>query len=225
MVRHHNQIDPFVMEQMTAPQSGMLGYYFPWDSSISSYSTSSYNPLYSDNRISIQEIDGLIAEMKTCKYYSPKSCSPLLCLAMLVFIFVPMFGGMSPIFVRTHSAGTLIGMIFGGIFGGLALGLALLCCAIKDIRLKAEIRKKMLTEIILRANQTVFAGKDVIIRLSERGSYLAFEFNWKLRTGAPPQNFSNNPFENYAQPPPQPVFHQAPQNGGYTNMTHAKNPW
>ena len=69
-------------EQMNMPQSGPSGYYFPWDSRSRTFDTSSFDPAFSGNRISQQDIQAFFADLYAQPLFDPKD-SNCLCYVVL----------------------------------------------------------------------------------------------------------------------------------------------
>ena len=155
------------VELALMPQSGQMGYYFPWNSSIGDYDTSTFNPMYSDNQISSYDIEGLINALRTCPDYkmpSPKIMwGALLGVVLMVILLVAL-----PVY--------LIGV---GIFGGLFLGMTFFIMGTCERQKMLAQRRLQVNQVIANQAMTVFSPKRAILSLSPHQGYISIEFGWK----------------------------------------------
>ena len=204
------------------PQSGLMGYYFPWNNALRTYDTSSYNPAFSDNVVSMQDIQVLLGDLQTQPLYSPVYCDPwLYCICVLVLVLIA--GQIIFITSATRSIGSnffVIPLIFFGFFGGIV---AIMCKVQSNARKRAAERKVQLDVVLARHQQTTFGGKNVILRMSMHGSYIAIEFAFRMNGAGAMQmgqapGMPMNPFGQPAYPQPgfgQPGFPQPGPQFGY----------
>ena len=189
------------------PQSGLTGYYFPWNNALRTYDTSSYNPAYSDNVVSAQDIQVLLADLQAQPLFSPVYCDPWLygiCGVVLLLII----GQIIFITSATRSIGRnffVIPLIFFGFF---ALICVIMCKVQTNARKRAAERKVQLDAVFAQHQQTTFGGKNVIIRMSMHGSYIAIEFAFRMGAAGPGQMQMNPGFAMPMNPYPQAGFGQ-----------------
>ena len=120
------------------------------------------------------------------------ACDPLICLIPLIAIgmfrglITFMFGYMSS---RSSdctgskcgpSIGGLMGGMMGIMLGGVFLIFLMVWCVAKRARQRLLRRNKALVSIISKHQQSTFANKNVIVRMSQQGSYVAIEFKWRV---------------------------------------------
>ena len=250
MVRHRrSRAGPSALqiEMMTMPQSGLFGYYFPYNSDVGGYDSSNYIAEYSDGQITKQDVDTLLNELNQHPEVAPATCDPLLFLlpvitigmivGFLVFIFSTV-GSRTRDCTGTNcrstgpSVGGIIGTIMGINLGGIFLIFFLVCCVAKRARERLARRNRALTEIINRHQQSTFVNKNVIVRMSNQGGYVAIEFKWRVNNapmqypGMNQMTFPNMNVPN-GMPPYNQFGHQAfmpPQPNENWNRSNAYKP-
>ena len=195
---------PLQLEMMSMPQSGLFGYYFPYNSSIGGYDSSTFVPDYSDGIVTKQDVDTLLNDLNQQPDIAPVRCDPILFLIPLIAIgmfvgfFVFIFGSVANTSSRSTncdsrgycksegpSVGGIIGTIMGINLGGIFLIMVIACCAAKRARERLTRRNKAMTEIIAKHQQSTFANKNVIARVSNQGGYVAIEFKWRVNQAMP----------------------------------------
>ena len=173
---------PYQLETLTMPQSGLLGYYFPYITFLNSYDSSSFDSSYSDNTISRHEIDILLNEVNSHPLTKLPSCSLLVFLIPLAMCL--MFAGivffMTRVIIASSSRHPSPLLIISGMMGIIFSGVFLIMCiafyAAKNQQKRAFKRSQAITEILKRHQATTFASRNVIIRLPQHAGYIAIEF-------------------------------------------------
>ena len=215
MARGRSRPSPFTIEMMSMPQSGLMGYYFPWNNMIRTYDTSSYNPAYSDNSVSPQDIQVLLGDLQAQPLFSPVYCDPWLYGICGLFLLL-IVGQMIFVFSASKRIGTnfyVIPLIFFLFFG---LMVAIICKVQSNARKRAAERKLQIDTVLARHQQTTFGGKNVILRMSMHGAYLAIEFAFRMGAAGGQMQMNQgmvmNPYAqgNFTQPNPQ-FNYQQPQ--------------
>ena len=179
--RGRSRPSPFQMELMTMPPSGMMGYYFPWNHAIGTYDTSSYNPLYSDNTVSINDINILLQDLQSQPLFSPIYFDPLL--KCMFGLFCGIFLGMALLMILgiTVSKGFffVIPVVFIVIF---VLVCVIICKVASNVQQRQRERKSQIDPVIAKHQNSTFAGKNVVLKMSMHGSYIAIEFLFRMNS-------------------------------------------
>ena len=173
-------------EIMTCPMSGPSGLFFPYSVEGGGYSMDSFRPEYSGNRITEQECRALLADINGCPIATPGCDHGLWC---FVGTFILMIALMAVYMVMATRESTEDddGSNFGEIFGmgmGLIIGggivsiITNLCIMSKRVQEKALSRLRVVNAIMKKHNDSTFAGKQAIARLSTFGGYVAIQFLW-----------------------------------------------
>ena len=205
MVRHHHRggarrINFFQLELNTMPQSGMTGYYFPFNYELAGYDMSSYNSSYSDNTISQHEVAGFINEINALPETPVSTCNCLSCLLALILplCIFGMVGATLGIMLNLQRSTYVYNPTTGTSSyqtTGIPLTTAIISVVVIDVTLiavlvtsivcinkhtiqKALARKNAITQVINKY-QPQFDAKNVILRLSTHGAYIAMEFKWR----------------------------------------------
>ena len=79
-------VSPFHIELMLLPMSGPQGLYFPYSGMVGGYDMSSFNPEYSQGRISEHEVGAMVNEVNSCSLAKVGSCDHTLWLICLVYL-------------------------------------------------------------------------------------------------------------------------------------------
>jgi len=202
---------------MSMPQSSMMGYYFPWKNALRTYDTSSYNPIFSDNVVSSQDIQVLLADLQTQPLYSPVYCDPWL-YGICVLLLVMIAGQVIFITSATRGIGKNF-FVIPLIFFGFIIGMSVIMCKVKsNAQKRLAKRKAQLNVVLARHQQTTFGGKNVDLWMSVLGSYLGIEFAFRMnRAGAMQMGQAPGmPMNPFGQPAyPQPGFPQPGPQFGY----------
>lgn len=163
--------DKIIIEDTkTIPVSGLLGYHFPFKSG-KGYNTISYNPSYSENRISFEDVSFLVEDINNSFYSDPSPPHGFLW-ASLLFL--------------------LIGSILAALMLFLSLLASIICLVIvlifviflvfKHFNFLPEYRKKRsesIAKIIRKHKNSTFDGKQVAIQMPKNGAYISINFVWK----------------------------------------------
>ena len=97
--------DLFRTEALNAPQTSIMGYYFPYSPALRAYDHSSFNPALSDFAVSLHEIETLMQEVNSVK--TPKTTSIRKRLIYLLLIPVIFYCGILLAFgCISHGVGT-----------------------------------------------------------------------------------------------------------------------
>ena len=216
---------PITLELMSMPPSSQFGYNFPWNNNTNTYDTSSYNPAFSDNRVSLQDVHTLMSDLQSQPLFPPSVCDPW-CYGMIAVFAI---FAVTMIFTSTGSA------IRSGSFGSMML--VFLACMVSYVGILCKVninaekrsveRKAQLESVLAKHQQTTFAGKEVFLQMSTLCSYISIMFSFRAAGPAGAyvgQNSAALPFPpNYpAHPQYQFAFdQQAPYTG--TVEQHQQN--
>ena len=192
------QLSPYGLELRNAPQSGLMGYYFPWSSHLKGFDTSSYNPLLSDNTISKYDVDMMMNEVNSIPGINPNYCDSYLwwsCLSIPIMGAGIYLGILN--LIRSPPNITLY-IIF--LMGGIILGFFYFFYIVIQAGKKANKRRyevKQKISLVLNKHQNMnFTSKNSVVRVSENAAYIAIEFKFRLPGF---QNIPNNGY-GYNQP-------------------------
>ena len=202
------RISQFDLEAATAPQTGTLGYYFPWNDHMETFDTTSFNTQYSYGRISINDIDVLMRDINLIEDIKIQCCDSvglLLCSIPLIIILV------SIVQLLQNSRNKNIFLIFGGLIAAYILMMIIGTIMNKRQKDKQHKRKMNIVAVLAKHQSTTFEGKECILKVSTHGAYIAIEFSFMFngqQGGFPAQP----QFTNYNQP-----SYGAPQNNPFAS--------
>ena len=177
--RGRSRPSPLEMEYLAMPPSGMMGYYFPWNQAMGTYDTSSYNPLYSDNTVSINDINILLQEMQSQPLFRPFYTDPLV--KWFFCLFCGIYFGM-PLLMLLGSTVT-IGFFFVipiAFIGTFVAMIFIMCRVASNSQKRQTERKSQMDPVIAKHQNSTFAGKNVVLRMPMHGSYIAIEFLFRM---------------------------------------------
>ena len=146
---------------------------------------------------------------------------PLIFLCIGGFILITLLTSISD--GKTPSPGTIIPAMMGAIIGGMILLGIIACWLHRRAFMRMADRMNALNVIIKKHQDSVFASKNCIIRLSPHQAYIAIEFKWRGPSPAA-QNmmaFGVNPGINPAGMNPDMMA----QNAGPQAAGMQINPW
>ena len=177
---HSAKISAFRSELMLVPPSSFMGYFFPWKEELKSYDTSSFNSSYSDNRVSMQDIQVLINDLQSQPLFSPTYNDPWAIALLGFIIFIPVSFGISLyININTQFKIPLIPIFFFIEF----IFICILLCKVKRNEAQRQADRKIQMDAVLaKHQQSTFGGKEVTIAMSTHGAFIAIGFNF--RSGA-----------------------------------------
>ena len=203
MVPCRRGVDYFKMDLSTMPQSGMTGYYFPYNQALNGYDTSSYNSSYSENTISQAEVVALINEVNSlpetpvsrCSFLSWMQCLlSFICMAGVTGCSLGIMVSLERTKVVQNPNGT-----YSTVHEGIPTATGIIIMAVIDIALiaattiaykcigkcivqKALARKNAINQVVMKY-QPQFYAKNSTLRLSTHGAYIALEFKWRAAAG------------------------------------------
>ena len=206
--RGGRRVNPFTIEMMTMPQSGLTGYYFPYNAALGGYDTSTYNSSYSDNTVSANEVQALIGEINALPETRIEPCNGAVCcfIILLPLCILGMAGGILGVMLNLQTSERVYNYDTGQYetrtSSGIPLSAAIpiviviflvcitglvtsICCMGKVMTKKALARRAAITGVITRHTPN-FDAKNVILRLSSYGSYIALEFKWRAAAAVNP---------------------------------------
>ena len=208
----------FQMEMTMVPMSGPQGFYFPYSAMVGGYDMSSFNPQYSQGRISDHEVRAMVNEVNSCSLAKVGSCDPTLWLICIVYlcmlIGIPLY--VISVATSVDSSPSITGVIVG-FFSIPILGVVVLVSIICMVACKGPKRRRLrqmaISSIVNKHHQQTFAPKQAVAKLSPHGAYLMIQFCWPGVIQAQPQMFMMQ-----AQGQPQMQMFQA-QYQGQPQMT------
>ena len=200
---------PFHAELSLIVATSNMGYVFPWNTTSKTYDTSSFHPVYSDGRISIEEVNALIADLKTLPLYDPEYTDPLgttICyvlLGLLVSILILILGGL----FLANWLFSLIPVVFVSF---IIFSICINFKIKKNENLRAAERKLQVDSVINRHQQSTFSEKGTNLRMTPHGAFVIIEFLFRMYPGAGGQMSQGMGMQSFAQGGfAQPTF-QAP---------------
>ena len=225
------------------PQSGLTGYYFPYVRAMNGYSDSTYNPSYSDGVISPNDISRFVGDVNALPDTRiPNFCGLLVCICAWPFTMVgtllfvtlntqrqvytcPTYGPCYYVTKGIFNPNTIWLPIVLTILLHIGFFITVLMILVKKANAWRLRRNTAINACINHHMNTTFSGKNVIVRLSNHGSYIAIEFKWRFNSapGMPVQSAGgyNQPFAPQQHYQAGPVFAGAlptTPGGGYTSM-------
>ena len=186
MGRRRRGPSPMQIEIMTCPMSGPNGLYFPYSMGGGGYSMDSFRPEYSGNRITEQDCRALLADINGCPMSAP-GCDKGSWFFLVGFILMAVCMALFMVTAtremtandRANSFGQIFGMGMGLIVGlGMVTLITNMCILIKRVQGKALARIRVINAILKKHNDSTFAGKQAIARLSTFSGYIAIQFLW-----------------------------------------------
>ena len=219
-------VSEFLIELNSRPQTGPRGYYFPWTTSANCYDKTSYNPVYSAGKVTQRDIDVLVADVETHPMHDPTAGEA----SLVIWIFVIFFA-------MVIACGLIIGYgdmstdfwkIFLAMGIGMVLIIAVIICGSMRQRSRLRDRRDAMDQIMRKHNETTFAGKGAMAKMSNLGSYIAIEFTFDAYQpigNLYQQNLPMYPAAGYyspAQPNPYGNANQYPMAGGYNQIAPMK---
>ena len=197
-----------MIELATMPPSGPYGYFFPYDNAAKRFNYTSFNPAFSDNRVTIDELEAINRDVAAVPLPDWGCCPgcPIRNLLGLLSFFVTaaICGGTGGYFAAGQTLNPSYSYfrssqdqpqyfysnllpvdvaIIIPICAILGLGLTCyLCCtgSSQSMAIMTEYLNK-LNQVFAHHQQTTFGPKDMTLRLSPYRTYLSVEFNWKAQ--------------------------------------------
>ena len=218
-------VNQFSMELYSRPSTGPRGYYLPWTESAKCYDKSSYNPVYSAGKISQRDIDVLVSDVESHPLHDPTAGESWIVISVFV-IFFAMVAGCGLIFAYADLS-TDFWQIFLVMGIGMVLIVTVMICGSMKMRDRLRNRRDAMDQIMRKHNETTFAGKGAIAKMSSLGSYIGIEFTFDAYPPAGnfyQQNLPAFPAAGYYAPQPNPYgnMNQYPMAGGYNQVSPIK---
>lgn len=208
----------FFMELYCRPSTGPRGYYLPWTASAKCYDKSSYNPVYSAGKISQRDIDTLVADVESHPLHDPTAGESWIVISVFViFLAMVVFCGLIFAYADLSTDFWKIFLVMGI---GMVLIITVMICGNMRMRDRLRRRRDEMEQIMRKHNETTFAGKGAIAKMSNLGSYIGIEFTFDAYPPAGnfyQQNLPAFPAAGYyaAQPNPYGNANQYQMAGGY----------
>ena len=171
------------LEIMACPMSGPQGLFFPYSKAGGGYSMESFRLEFSGNRVTEQDCRALLMDINGCPM-TKATCDK----GSLFFLvsFVVMAVCMAVFMVtatrdrgKSNSIGEIFGLGYGVILGGGLITIIVnLCIMLKRVQAKAHARTQVINAIMKKHNDSTFAGKQALARLSTFGGYITIQFLW-----------------------------------------------
>ena len=211
------------MERLQMPPSGMMGYYFPQKGFLHCYDTSSYNPMYSDNTISIEDINNVVQDLQSLSSQLTEEAKKNVRFFGKYFFYI--LGVLLLIIVVSVILAITVTPFFF-----IAIPIIFVCCFVnmmcslsggisQAIKMQEEISARI-DQVIAKHQNSTFAGKNVRLRMPMYKTYIAIDFLFRQNVSGAPQ-MQMNMYQPQAQPQfgngfeinnqPQP-YNQANQN-------------
>jgi hypothetical protein len=194
-----------MIELATMPPSGPYGYFFPYDNAAKRFNYSSYNPAFSDGRVTIDELEALNRDLAAISLPDLGCCTVRNLLGFLSFLVTAaVCGGIggyfaagqtpNPNYSYFSSTSNQSMYLYGNLLPAdvaviipicaiLGIGMTCyLCCTgcNQSVAIMTEYMQKI-NQVFAYHQQSVFAPKDMTLRLSPHRTYLSVEFNWKAQ--------------------------------------------
>ena len=202
-----------------APQTSVMGYYFPYSPALRAYDHSSFNPALSDFAVSLHEVEALMRDLSAVE--APAASSVLgKRLPFLLLVPVIFYGGFFLAFGRL--AHNNIAGFFTLMFLTYALIVLLVgwvVCGCFGNNLEAfQKRRNAVVQVLQRHQATTFNCRGVVLGCSQLAGYVAVEFEFRRGFCAPVHAFAASArppgppaSTNYPEPP---LFGQNPEGDG-----------
>ena len=211
-------VNEFLVEMYSRPSTGPRGYYFPWSTTANCYDKSSYNPLYSAGKVSQRDIDALVGDVERSPFHDPTAGEAWIPITIFVIFFVMVIGCGLTFGYSDLSQNFWVIFLIMGI--GMVLIILVMVCGHMKRQGRLRDRRDAMDQIMRRHNETTFAGKGAIAKMSNLGSYIGIEFTFD---SYPPagnlyqQNLPLMPAAGFYPPQPNPYgnVNQYPATGGY----------
>ena len=178
------------LELMSMPPSSQFGYNFPWNNTTNTYDTSSYNSAFSDNRVSLQDVHDLMADLQSQPLFSLHYCDPW------SYGLIAVFGTLAAIMIFNFSG---FGIGFGSpgsmmfvFLAGMAALIGIICKVNINAEKRSVERKAQLENVLAKHQQTTFAGKEVVVQMSPLCSYISIVFSFRAADPAGAQVGQNS---------------------------------
>ena len=175
---------PFQIEMMMVPMSGPQGLYFPYSAMVGGYDMSSFNPQYSQGRISDHEVGAMVNEVNSCSLAKVGVCDHTLWLICVVFLCIAVGTPLSMISAASSmassssgSGGFILRIILIPILGMVVLVL-IICMGSCKYAKRMRLRQMAISSIVNKHQQQTFAPKQAVAKLSPHGAYLMIQFCW-----------------------------------------------
>ena len=145
---------PFQIEMMMVPMSGPQGLYFPYSAMVGGYTMSSFNPQYSQGRISEHEAGAMVNEVNNCSLAKVGVCDHTLWLICVVFLCIAVG---TPLYIisssqLSSSTGFLPGFVLIPILGMVVL-VSIICMVACKGQKRMRLRHMAITSIINKHQQ------------------------------------------------------------------------
>ena len=137
------------------------------------------NPIYSDNMVSINDINILLSDLQALPLFSPMYFDPLIkwvfgwiCVLLLAMVVFFRLGA-------TKSTGFLF--VVPVVFRVTLVLIFVIACKSSSIAQKRTIeRKSQVDQVLVNLQNSTFAGNNVLLKMSPHGSYIAIEFLFRV---------------------------------------------
>ena len=225
--RRPNKNDILEVACSERPQSTMSRVVFPWNRETESFDINEFNPISTQGRLSPQDIDRVLNQLRNCQNYIPKG--PKWCISCLKPIGVALSSILFVMIIQNRNFNHADGngqLLIVAIFIIVLMGFVTLPdhFYMTQNKKSLEEREREFKAIIERENSTFLQGREVRWTVGRVGSWLALELDYVVRNmqqntmntgisfpvynlgGENPNPFQNNDNINYPQ---------APLNDGY----------
>ena len=176
-----NRIIQFNKELKSAPQSGLLGYYFPWNAYLKAYDTSSFDPSYSEGLVSQIDLHFIMRDINAIRGFDPSKSGPrsMWCLSVIPILALGIYFSSGEFFLEDLKSRILL------LISTLLLTIALLWTfnAVHSFKERKRTQKcsKLLSKILERHQNSTLYGKQVIARASPNAAFISLEFSFRSK--------------------------------------------